>query len=194
MIRRLPLLLLAATACFVVDATDWALPIEAWLAERMASATRAVFVGLNADPALLGTVAPACAGLRTATAGAILGASLARRRWLGALVGALCGLGLNLVRLVAVEAALRVDVPFGRALHDLALYLVVLPAALIAAWLWRAATRPVRLTLATAALTLGALLLAGDVPQPQPPPCADLSAFFLDLARRGAAGAEGSVP
>ena len=113
MIRRLPLLLLAATACFVVDATDWALPLEAWLAERMASATRAVFVGLNADPALLGTVAPACAGLRTATAGAILGACLARRRWLGALVGALCGLGLNLVRLVAVEAALRVDVPFG---------------------------------------------------------------------------------
>lgn len=184
MIRRLPLLLLAATACFVVDATDWALPLEAWLAERMASATRAVFVGLNADPALLGTVAPACAGLRTATAGAILGACLARRRWLGALVGALCGLGLNLVRLVAVEAALRVDVPFGRALHDLALYLVVLPAALITAWLWRAATRPVRLTLATAALTLGALLTLVDLPQPPlpPKPLSDIEARALAQA------------
>lgn len=170
MIRRLPLLLLAASACFVVDATDWALPLEAWLAERMASATRAVFVGVGADPALLGTVAPACAGLRTATAGAILGACLARRRWLGAAVGALCGLGLNLVRLVAVEAALRVDFEAGMMLHDLALYAIVLPAALLAAWLWRAASRPARLTLAGCALYLGALLTLVDLPQPPPPP------------------------
>ena len=212
MIRRLPLLLLAATACFVVDATDWALPLEAWLAERMASATRAVFVGLNADPALLGTVAPACAGLRTATAGAILGACLARRRWLGALVGALCGLGLNLVRLVAVEAALRVDVPFGQTLHDLALYLVILPAALLAAWLWRLCSLPAKITLAASALSLATLLLAVDIPDPreeiteahrglhgeaqriewvEPAQTVnvDLTGFYLDLTRRPCRGA-----
>lgn len=170
MIRLVPLLLLAATACLIVDTTDWALPLEAWLAERMASALRCVFVGVGADPALMGTVAPACAGLRTATAGAILGACLARRRWLGAAVGALCGLGLNFVRLVAVEAVLRVDHAAGMMLHDLALYAIVLPAALLAAWLWRAASRPARLTLAGCALYLGALLTLVDLPQPPPPP------------------------
>ncbi len=169
----LALLLLAASACFVVDATDWALPLEAWLAECMASATRCVFVGLNADPALLGTVAPACAGLRTATAGAILGACLtARRKWLGALVGALCGLGLNFVRLIAVEAALRVDHAAGMMLHDLALYAVVLPAALLAWALWRLCSRPAKITLAASALSLAALLLAIDVPDPKEALCA----------------------
>ena len=113
---------------------------------------------------------------------------------LAALVGALCGLGLNLVRLVAVEATLRVNVPFGRTLHDLALYAIVLPAALLAAWFWRNAPRTVRLTLAGCALYLGVFLLAGNIPPPQPPPNpnADFSAFFLDLARRGAAGAPGA--
>lgn len=210
-LQFLALLTLAVSCLFIVDATDWALPLEAWLAERMASATRCVFVGLNADPALLGTVTPACAGLRTATAGAILGACLARRRWLGAAVGALCGLGLNLVRLVAVEAALRVDFEAGMMLHDLALYAIVLPAALLAAWLWRAASRPARLTLAGCALYLGALLTLVDLPQPPPPPKplsdiearalaqavmdgspqtraprADLTDFYLGLSRPGA--------
>ena len=169
-LRLLALLALAASALFIVDQTDWALPFETWLAERMASALRCVFVGVGADPALAGTVAPACAGLRTATAGAILGACLARRRWLGAAVGALCGLGLNFVRLVAVEAVLRVDLEAGRMLHDLALYAVVLPTTLLAAWLWRVASRPVRATLAGCALYLGALLLAVDLPQPPPAP------------------------
>ena len=115
MMRTFLVLLIGVSALFVVDATDWALPMEAWLAERMASALRCVFVGVGADPALMGTVAPACAGVRTATAGAILGACLAaRRKWLGAAVGALCGLGLNFVRLVAIEAALRVP----RRRHD----------------------------------------------------------------------------
>ncbi len=209
MIRLVPLLLLAATACLIVDTTDWALPIEAWLAEQTAEALRAVFVGVGADAALTGTVAPACAGLRTATAGAILGACLARRRWLGAAVGALCGLGLNFVRLVAVEAVLRVDFEAGMMLHDLALYAVVLPTTLLAAWLWRVASRPVRATLAGCALYLGALLLAVDIPDPREeiteahrglhrgaqsiawtelPQAAnvDLTNFYLDLARRPA--------
>lgn len=169
-LRFLALLTLGVSALFVVDATDWALPFESWLAGQMAEALRAVCVGVGADPALMGTVAPACAGLRTATAGAILGACLAQRRWLGAAVGALCGLGLNFVRLVAVEAVLRVDFEAGMMLHDLALYAIVLPAALLAARLWRAASRPVRATLAGCALYLGALLLAVDLPQPPPPP------------------------
>ena len=209
-LRFLALLLLAASACFVVDATDWALPLEAWLAERMASALRCVFVGVGADPALMGTVAPSCAGVRTAIGAAILGACLAeRRKLLGALVGAACGLGLNFVRLVAIEAVLRVDHAAGMMLHDLALYAVVLPAALLAAWLWRAASRPARLTLAGCALYLGALLLAVDIPDPREeiteahrglhrgaqsiawtelPQAAnvDLTGFYLDLTRRPA--------
>ena len=211
-LRFLALLTLGVSALFVVDATDWALPLEAWLAERMASALRCVFVGVGTDPALVGTVAPSCAGVRTAIGAAILGACLApRRKLLGAAVGALCGLGLNLVRLVAIEAALRVDVEAGRMLHDFALYLVILPAALLAAWLWRAASRPARLTLAGCALYLGALLTLVDLPQPPPPPKplsdiearalaqavmdgslqtraprADLTDFFLGLSRPGA--------
>ena len=166
-LRFLALLLLACSLLFIVDATDWALPFETWLAGQMAEALRAVCVGVGADPALLGTVAPACAGLRTATAGAILGACLAQRRWLGALVGALCGFGLNLVRLVAVEAALRVDLEAGRMLHDLALYAIILPAALAAYALWRVCSKPARATLAGCALTLAALLLAIDIPDPR---------------------------
>lgn len=217
-LRFLALLTLGVSALFVVDATDWALPFESWLAERMASALRCVFVGVGADPALMGSVAPACAGLRTATAGAILGACLAaRRKWLGVLVGALCGLGLNLVRLVAVEAVLRVDHAAGMMLHDLALYAIVLPAALLAAWLWRAASHPARLTLAGCALYLGALLTLVDLPQPPPPPKplsdiearalaqavmdgslqtraprADLTDFYLGLSRPGAGIREGA--
>ena len=209
-LRFLALLTLGVSALFIVDATDWALPMEAWLAERMASALRCVFVGVGADPALMGTVAPACAGVRTAIGAAILGACLAeRRRWLGAAIGALCGLGLNLVRLVAIEAVLRVDFEAGMMLHDLALYAIVLPAALLAAWLWRAASRPARLTLAGCALYLGALLLAVDIPDPREeiteahrglhrgaqsiawtelPQAAnvDLTGFYLDLTRRPA--------
>ena len=170
-LRFLALLLLGCSALFIVDATDWALPFETWLAERMASALRCVFVGVGADPALLGTVAPACAGVRTAIGAAILGACLAeRRKWLGALVGALCGLGLNLVRLVAVEAALRVDFEAGMMLHDLALYAIVLPAALLAWGLWRICSKPVRVTLAGCALSLAALLAAVDLPEPPPAP------------------------
>ena len=163
-------LLLGVSALFIVDATDWALPFETWLAGQMAEALRAVCVGVGADPALMGTVAPACAGVRTAIGAAILGACLARRRWLGVLVGALCGLGLNLVRLIAVEAALRVDFEAGMMLHDLALYAIVLPAALLAYAIWRAASRPARLTLAGCALYLAALLALVDLPQPPPRP------------------------
>lgn len=210
--RHVPLLAVAATVLLMVDGSSVALPFESWLAERMASALRCVFVGVGADPALMGTVAPSCAGLRTATAVAILGACLAaRRKWLGALVGALCGLGLNFVRLVAIEAVLRVDHAAGMMLHDLALYAIVLPAALLAAWLWRAASRPARLTLAGCALYLGALLTLVDLPQPLPPPKplsdiearalaqavmdgslqtraprADLTDFYLGLSRPGA--------
>lgn len=168
MMRTFLVLLIGVSALFVVDATEWALPVEAWLAERMASALRCVFVGVGADPALVGTVAPACAGVRTALAAAILGACLAeRRKWLGALVGAACGLGLNLVRLVAIEAVLRVDHAAGMMLHDLALYAIILPAALAAYALWRLCSKPARATLAASALYLAALLLAVDIPDPR---------------------------
>ena len=167
-LRFLALLLLGVSALFVVDATDWALPFESWLAERMASALRCVFVGVGADPALMGTVAPSCAGVRTAIGAAILGACLAeRRKWLGALVGAACGLGLNFVRLVAIEAVVRVDFEAGMMLHDLALYAIVLPAALAAWGVWRFCSKPARVTLAGCALYLAALLLAVDVPDPR---------------------------
>lgn len=208
--RHVPLLAVAATVLLMVDGSSVALPFESWLAERMASALRCVFVGVGADPALMGTVAPSCAGVRTALAAAILGACLApRRKWLGALVGAACGLGLNFVRLVAIEAVLRVDHAAGMMLHDLALYAIVLPAALAAWALWRAASRPARLTLAGCALYLGALLFAVDIPDPRGeiteahsglhrgaqsiawtelPQAAnvDLTNFYLDLARRPA--------
>ena len=168
MIRLALLLTLGVSALFIVDATDWALPMEAWLAERMASALRCVFVGVGADAALVCTVAPSCAGVRTAIGAAILGACLAeRRKWLGALVGAACGLGLNFVRLVAIEAALRVDFEAGMMLHDLALYAIVLPAALAAWGVWRFCSKPARVTLAGCALYLAALLLAVDVPDPR---------------------------
>ena len=170
-LRFLALLTLGVSCLFIVDATDWALPMEAWLAERMASALRCVFVGVGADAALVGTVAPSCAGVRTAIGAAILGACLAeRRKWLGAAVGALCGLGLNFVRLVAIEAVLRVDHAAGMMLHDLALYAIVLPAAFAAWALWRLCSKPVRATLAAAALSLAALLLAVDIPEPPPAP------------------------
>ena len=171
MIRLALLFTLGASALFIVDNTDWALPMEAWLAERMASALRCVFVGVGADAALVGTVAPACAGVRTALAAAILGACLAeRRKWLGALVGTACGLGLNFVRLIAIEAVLRVDHAAGMMLHDLALYAIVLPAALAAWGLWRLCSKPVRVTLAGCALYLAAILALVDIPQPPPPP------------------------
>ena len=170
-LRFLALLTLGVSCLFIVDATDWALPMEAWLAERMASALRCVFVGVGADAALVGTVAPACAGVRTAIGAAILGACLAeRRKWLGALVGALCGLGLNFVRLVAIEAVLRVDHAAGMILHDLALYAIILPAALLAWALWRLSSRPAKITLAASALSLAALLAAVDLPEPPPAP------------------------
>ena len=206
-------LLLGVSALFIVDATDWALPLETWLAGQMAEALRAVCVGVGADPALMGTVAPACAGVRTAIGAAILGACLAeRRKLLGALVGAACGLGLNFVRLVAIEAVLRVDHAAGMMLHDLALYAIILPAALLAWALWRLCSRPAKLTLAASALSLAALLLAVDIPDPrgeiteahrglhretqriewvEPAQTmhVDLTGFYLDLARRPCRGA-----
>ena len=209
-LRFLALLPLGVSCLFIVDATDWALPMEAWLAERMASALRCVFVGVGADPALVGTVAPACAGVRTAIGAAILGACLAeRRKLLGALVGAACGLGLNLVRLAAIEAVLRVDHAAGMILHDLALYAIVLPAALLAWALWRLCSRPAKITLAGCALSLAALLAAVDVPDPRgeiteahrglhgetqriewvepaQSVSVDLTGFYLDLTRRPA--------
>ena len=210
MIRLALLLTLGVSALFIVDATDWALPMETWLAERMASALRCVFVGVGADAALVGTVAPSCAGVRTAIGAAILGACLAaRRKWLGALVGAACGLGLNFVRLVAIEAVVRVDFESGMMLHDLALYAIVLPAAFAAWGVWRFCSKPVRVTLAGCALYLAVLLFAVDVPDPRGeiteahrglhrgaqsiawtelPQAAsvDLTNFYLDLARRPA--------
>ncbi|HIV09017.1 MAG TPA: exosortase/archaeosortase family protein [Candidatus Spyradenecus faecavium] len=210
--RHVPLLAVAAMVLLLVDGSSVALPFEGWLAGHMASATRCVIAGFGADAALVGTVAPSCSGLRTAIAGAILGAFLARRRVLGAAVGFACGLGLNLVRLVAVEACFRVSLPFGRTVHDLALYLILLPVALLAGWLWHAARRPVRAALGTAALTLGLVLFAVDVPQPPQParllteaqsralstvavyatlkgmapakPEVDLTAFYLALPRK----------
>ena len=215
-LRFFALFLLACSLLFIVDNTDWALPMEAWLAERMASALRCVFVGVGADAALVGTVAPSCAGVRTAIGAAILGACLAeRRKWLGALVGAACGLGLNFVRLVAIEAVLRVDVTFGQTLHDLALYAIVLPAAFAAWGVWRFCSKPVRVTLAGCALYLAVLLLAVDVPdlrgeiteahrglhrgtqsiawmEPAQAVNADLTGFYLGLSRPGAGIREGA--
>ena len=94
-------------------------------------------------------------------------------------------------------------------LHDLALYAIILPAALAAYALWRLCSKPVRVTLAASALSLATLLLAVDIPDPrgeiteahrglhretqriewvEPAQTmhVDLTGFYLDLARRPA--------
>ena len=100
----------------------------------------------------------------------------------------------------------------GMILHDLALYAIVLPAALAAWALWRLCSKPVRATLAVCALSLATLLLAVDIPDPREEiteahrglhgetqriewvepaqtVSVDLTGFYLDLTRRPCRGA-----
>lgn len=103
----------------------------------------------------------------------------------------------------------------GMMLHDLALYAIVLPAALAAWGVWRFCSKPVRVTLAGCALYLAVLLFAVDVPDPrgeiteahrglhrgaqsiawmEPAQAvnADLTGFYLGLSRPGAGIREGA--
>ncbi len=162
--RALPLLIVAALVCWAVDGTAWALPVEADLAERMGNALRALLAGLCLPDALHCSVAPACSGLRTAVAAALLGAFVARRWWCGVAIGALCGLALNLLRLLALELAARADPALGETLHATALLSVILPAALLAWGLCRRLTVPARAFALIAMAEITLLLLCAPLP------------------------------
>lgn len=161
--RTLPLLLVAGLLCWAVDGTDAALGLEATLAGRMACALRALLRGLCLADAPHVAIAPACSGLRTAVAAGLFGAFTARRWWVGAPCGALAGLALNLLRLLAIELAMRLEPALGQTLHDLALPLLIAPLALLLCAALRTAGTVGRAALACLAAALALPFAAAHV-------------------------------
>ncbi|MGN1324773.1 MAG: hypothetical protein ACI4YA_00295, partial [Candidatus Spyradenecus sp.] len=120
-------------------------------------------------------IAPACSGLRIATASALFALALptaqrpggASRLVVGpvarhtchAALGALAGLWLNLARLLAIELAMRLSPALGQTLHAFALPLIIAPLALGLLALLPRLKLPQRVLLATTSALLLALLL-----------------------------------
>ncbi len=158
---------LAVLGLIAVDTLPAFGPVETDMARRMAAALSALLRGLNLDPALTCAVSPACAGIRTAAAAAVFGSVIARSRLLGALLGIACGLALNLLRILVCELCTRFDPSLGAVIHATALYLVILPAVLIARILWLRMGRLTRLTSAAVIIYGSAILLLCSGMPPQ---------------------------
>lgn len=160
--RTLLIVSLALVACTVIDATALTLPLEATMVPFAEYGVRALLRGLWLDDTLHAAIAPACAGLRTTVACALVGAFCAKRWWVGAPMGTLCGLALNLLRIAVCELVRRVDPTTADVLHATALYTILLPTVLLIRWVWlHLRTRPARVALATAFCSVMALLLLG---------------------------------
>ena len=175
--RALPLIALAVGLCWLVDGTDAALDLEVTLARGMENALRALLRGLCLPSTLTCTIAPACSGLRIATATALFALALPSAQRSGgesrlvvgpvarhicrAAIGVLAGLWLNLARLLLIELGTRLSSDLGHTLHAFALPLIIAPLALGLLALIRRASPIVRaLAATTAALLLAALLNA----------------------------------
>jgi exosortase/archaeosortase family protein len=104
------------------------------------------------------TVTAACSGLRTIIACGALAVLL--RKWRLIPLALAGGFLLNLARVVVVELLCRVDVPFGMMVHDLALFLVVLPIGLFAVTLYRQLSHAGRSLVQAYTLMLSGILLA----------------------------------
>ena len=173
--RALPLLALALAACWLVDGTDAAIDLEVTLARGMENALRALLRGLCLPSTLTCSIAPACSGLRIATATVLFALALPSAQRSGgesrlvvgpvarhicrAAIGVLAGLWLNLARLLAIELAMRLSPAIGQTLHAFALPLIIAPlAAALLALLTHLGPRG-KLLLSLAAALLLALLL-----------------------------------
>ncbi len=136
--KKFILIPLAVLASLIIDATPVALPLECYLAEGMEHALQCILCGLGMDMTLHCHIAPACSGIRIATACAIYGALVSAHWWKGALNGALVGLWLNILRIFAIELGTRSSPALGDFLHACALPLILVPALLIGRALWSA--------------------------------------------------------
>lgn len=173
--RAIPLLALALAACWLVDGTDAALDLEVTLARGMENALRALLRGLCLPSTLTCSIAPACSGLRIATATALFALALPSAQRSGgesrlvvgpvarhicrAAIGVLAGLWLNLARLLAIELGMRASPAIGATLHDFALPLLIAPLAAAFLALLPRLTIPQRVLLATTSALLLVLLL-----------------------------------
>ncbi|MGN0886411.1 MAG: hypothetical protein ACI4RT_05365 [Candidatus Spyradenecus sp.] len=173
--RALPLLALAVGLCWLVDGTDAALDLDVDLAERMACALRALLRGFCLPSTLTCTIAPACSGLRIATASALFALALPSAQRSGgesrlvvgpvarhicrAAIGVIAGLWLNLARLLAIELGMRASPAIGHTLHAFALPLLIAPLAAALLALLPRLKLPQRALLATTSALLLALLM-----------------------------------
>lgn len=155
----LPVALVVVALCWVVDCTSLTSTFEAHvLAPKTTHALGAVLRGLMLpDEILRCTVTAACSGLRTMIACGALAACLHRWRMIPFAIAG--GFLLNLARVVIVELLCRVDLPFGMMVHDLALFLVVMPIGLMAVICYRRLARPLRLMVQTYTILLSLCLL-----------------------------------
>ena len=185
--RLLPLIALAVGLCWLVDGTDAALDLEVTLARGMENALRALLRGLCLPSTLTCSIAPACSGLRIATASALFALALPSAQRSGgesrlvvgvgiaprvarpsvarhicrAAIGVLAGLWLNLARLLDIELGMRASTALGQTLHDFALPLIIAPlAAALLALLPRLKLSQRALLATTSALLLALLLNA----------------------------------
>ena len=141
-------------------------PIENALTTPTANALQTLLIGLHLNPTLTLTVSPACAGLRTAIAAALLGALIPRslpretarcswkKRLIGATLGLLTGFWLNLIRILIIELTHRTNPALAATLHNTATYTLLLPTALLLLTLLRHLPRPAKITLTAAASLL----------------------------------------
>ena len=159
-LQFLPGAVVIVCLCWVVDCTAYALDFETWtLAPKTSAALCAVLRGFALpDEVLRCTVTAACSGLRTIIACGALAVLL--RKWRLIPLALAGGFLLNLARVVIVELLCRVDVPFGMMVHDLALFLVVLPIGLFAVTLYRQLSHAGRCLIQAYTLMLSGALLS----------------------------------
>ncbi len=135
-VKSVFLIIVALLALWIIDTTPVALPLECSLARGMEHALQCILCGFGMDMTLHCTIAPACSGIRIATACAIYGALVAPKWWKGLFAGVLIGLWLNVLRIFMIELGTRSSPALGDLLHACALPLILVPALLIGRVLW----------------------------------------------------------
>ena len=157
----LPVAILVATVCFIVDCTPFTSGLESQvLAPKTTYALGAVLRGLKLpDDVMRCTVTAACSGLRTMVACVAVVAFL--RKWRLIPVAIAGGFLLNLIRVVVVELLCRVDLSLGMMVHDLALFLVVAPVGVLTVVVYHRLTRPMQWVAQCYAMMLSFCFLIG---------------------------------
>ncbi len=176
-VKSVFLIIVALLALWALDATPVALPLECYLAEGMKHALQCILCGFGMDMTLHCHIAPACSGIRIATACAIYGAVVASHWWKGALAGILIGLWLNILRILAIELGTRSSPALGDFLHACALPLVLVPALFIGRALWSVISPWVRRGLAVYGTLM---LLIFLLPRPVAPPTQSTAVLFCE--------------